>query len=75
MKTVILTVEVQIDEKQIIRKYPNFGINYELKPDSTPSDDGILAFARSNVMTEDALKDFGFSTKITKAAFKQTNKK
>jgi hypothetical protein len=75
MKTVVLTVEVQIDEKQIIRKYPNFGINYELKADSTPSDTGILDFAKSCVMTEDALADFGFSTKITDANFKKSGKK
>ena len=75
MKTVVLTVEVQIDEQQIVRKYPNFGINYELKSDSTPSDVGILDFAKSCVMTEDALKDFGFSTKITTAAFKESSKK
>lgn len=71
MKTVILTVEVQIDEQRIIKIYPNIGRNYELKPDSTLSDKGILAFAKSNVKTDDALKDFGFSTKIIKAAIKK----
>lgn len=71
MKKIILTVEVEIDEKQIVRKYPNFGINYGMRADSTPSAKGMIAFAKSNVMTENALKDFGFSTKITSAVFKK----
>jgi hypothetical protein len=72
MKTVILTVEVKIDEQQIIKRYPNFGINYEVNADKIPTKKGMIAFAKSNVMTENALADFGFSSKITKAEIKDS---
>lgn len=75
MKTIILTVEIKIDEKQIARKYPNFGFNYHLRADLEPTSNAMLAFARSHVMTEESLRDFGFSAKITKTAFKSSGAK
>lgn len=70
MKTIILTVEVKIDETNIVNKYPNFGINYDLRPDARPTVTALMDFAKSHIITEDCLREFGFATKITGAVFK-----
>jgi hypothetical protein len=70
IKTIILTVEIKIDENQIAHKYPNFGFNYNLRADSKPTGNAMIAFAKKQVMTENQMRDFGFSAKITKASFK-----
>ena len=71
MKTLILTVEVKIDDENIVGKYPNFGFNYNLKKNNQPTAQALASFARRQVTTENSMKSFGFSSKITKVSFKE----
>lgn len=71
MKTVILTVEVEIDDENIVRKYPNFGFNYNLKKNNQPTAPALASFSRRQVTTENSMRSFGFSSKITNVSFKE----
>ncbi len=65
MKKVIITVEVEVDETAVARKYPNFTVNYETNRRGVPTKRGLRQFARRCVMTEAGMRGFGFNVKIT----------
>ncbi len=68
MKKVILTIEVEIDEKRAAKIYPKFGIDYERETNGAISETGLLDYARRFVTTEESYKHTGHRVSIRSAA-------
>ena len=65
MKKIIVTAEIEVDDRRITRKYANFAANYETNRRGVPTTRGLKQFARRHLMTESGMRDFGFKSRIT----------